>query len=172
MRTLVRGKYRGLVVIALLLLLLPLPVLAQGMTPAATSSSGKDVEWPSYGNDLGAMHYQNLDQINPSNVSQLQPAWILHTGILNQATSFENQPIMTDGTLFVTTGQDHVLALDPATGAIKWTYTPDLPNLHLLPICCGMDNRGVAVGDGKVFLGQLDATLVALDEHTEDGLAG
>lgn len=157
------GRWRGFVVLLTLALLLPLPVLAQG---SSSSSSGQSVDWPSYGNDLGAMHYQNLDQINPSNVSQLQPAWILHTGIINQGTSFENQPIMTDGMLFVTTGQDHVLALDPATGDIKWSYSPDLPNVHLLPICCGMDNRGVAVGKGKVFLGQLDATLVALDEHT------
>ncbi|HEX5499124.1 MAG TPA: PQQ-binding-like beta-propeller repeat protein, partial [Thermomicrobiales bacterium] len=147
-----------------IVLLLPLTALAQSATP----STSKNVDWPMYGNDIGAMHYQNLDQINPSNVSQLQPAWILHTGVaMNIGASFENQPIVTDGMMFVSTGHDQVLALDPATGAIKWTYDPtDMPPINDLPICCGQDNRGVAVGDGKVFMARLDATLVALDEQT------
>ncbi|HET7093828.1 MAG TPA: PQQ-binding-like beta-propeller repeat protein, partial [Thermomicrobiales bacterium] len=156
-----------IIAIASILLLLPLTALAQSATPS-TGNASANVDWPYYGNDIGAMHYQNLDQINPSNVSQLQPAWILHTGVaMNNGASFENQPIVTDGMMFVSTGHDQVLALDPATGAIKWTYDPtDLPPINDLPICCGQDNRGVAVGDGKVFIARLDATLVALDEQT------
>src|SRR5207253_10998650 len=49
------------------------------------------------------------------------------------------------------------------TGEIKWTYNPDLPPLENLGICCGQTNRGVAFGDGKIFIAQLDSTLVALD---------
>jgi alcohol dehydrogenase (cytochrome c) len=156
-----------LITLLFLVLLLPLPALAKTQTTATSSNqaNGKDVEWPSYGNDLAGTHYQNLDQITPQNVSQLQPVWILHTGVgLNNASSFETQPIVADGTMYISSPHDHVLAVDPATGKIKWTYSPtDMPSLRDLAICCGQTNRGVAVGDGKVFVARLDAMLVALD---------
>ncbi len=113
------------------------------------------------------MRYVDTDQINPSNVAQLKPAWIFHTNVANPATSFEAQPIVVDGTMYVTSPHDHVFALDAATGALKWTYNPtDMPKLSDLHICCGQVNRGVAVGKGKVFIGRLDAALVALDANT------
>ncbi|HYZ82817.1 MAG TPA: PQQ-binding-like beta-propeller repeat protein [Bryobacteraceae bacterium] len=125
------------------------------------------VDWPSYGNDLGAMRFVNIDQINRSNVAQLQPVWILHTQVMGPDTSFESQPIIIDGVMYATSPHGHVFALDATTGAIKWTFNPDfLAPLSELAICCGQDNRGVAVGNGKVFVGQLDATLVALDAAT------
>ncbi|MEZ4715546.1 MAG: PQQ-binding-like beta-propeller repeat protein [Caldilineaceae bacterium] len=135
------------------------PVLAQG--------NGGDKEWALYGNDPGNMRFQDVDQINPSNVGDLQPAWILYTGVGSAKTSFEAQPIVVDGTMYVATPHNHVIALDPATGAVKWTYAPtDMQPLDQLSICCGQTNRGVAVGDGKVFVGRLDANLVALDAAT------
>src|SRR5215212_5173639 len=130
------------------------------------TQAGPDRDWPLYGNDLGNMRYVDVDQINPGNVAQLQPAWIFHTGVSSPKTSFESQPIMVDGTLYVSSPHDHVYALDAATGALKWTYNPVLPPLHALAICCGQTNRGVAVGGGKVFVAQLDANLVALDART------
>lgn len=122
------------------------------------------LDWPYYGNDLGGMRYQNVDQINTGNVARLKPAWVFHTGVLNSdQLSFESQPIIAGGTLYITSGEDHVFALNPATGALKWTYNPTLPALADMALCCGVDNRGVAVGGGKVFIGQLNATLVALN---------
>jgi quinohemoprotein ethanol dehydrogenase len=144
---------------ALLLTLLITRVATQTITPGR-------LDWPSYGNDLGAMRFANVDQINRSNVASLQPAWILHTKVMNPATSFETQPIVIDGVMYATSPHGHVFALDATTGAIKWTFNPDIPPLSELAICCGQDNRGVAVGNGKVFVGQLDATLVALDAAT------
>src|SRR5207302_2080662 len=114
-------------------------------------------------NDLGSMRFVDVNQINTGNAGQLQPAWIFHSGISGEYLSFESQPIIVGGTLYVSSPHNHVYALDAATGALKWTYTPDEPTLHDLAICCGQTNRGVAVGNGKVFIGQLDATLVALD---------
>src|SRR4029453_3627922 len=70
------------------------------------------------------------------------------------------------GSLFVSSPHSHVFALDAATGALKWTYNPQMPSLHEMAICCGQTNRGVAVGGGKVFVGQLDANLNALDAQT------
>jgi quinohemoprotein ethanol dehydrogenase len=132
----------------------------------AATQSGGNLDWAYYGNDLGNMRFVDVDQINTGNADQLQPAWIFHTGISGEPLSFESQPIIVGGTLYVSSPHDHVYALDAATGALKWTYTPDEPTLHDLAICCGQTNRGVAVGNGKVFVGQLDATLVALDATT------
>ena len=134
---------------------------------SAAPDAANTLDWASYGNDLGQMRYVNSDQINPSTVAQLQPAWIFHTNVMNKDTSFESQPLIVNGTLYVTSPHDHVFALDAATGALKWTYNPVLgASLEQLHICCGQDNRGVAYGAGTIFLGQLDATLVALDAAT------
>ena len=142
---------------------------ARSINSAAANSLQQSTEsrdWPYYGNDLGNMRYVDLDQINPGNVAQLTPAWILHTGVSSPKTSFESQPIVVGGTLYVSSPHGHVYALDAVTGALKWMYNPQVPPLHEMAICCGQTNRGVAVGDGKVFVGQLDATLVALDAQS------
>lgn len=68
--------------------------------------------------------------------------------------------------MYVTSPHGHVFALDAATGELKWTYNPEMPPLTEVAICCGQTNRGPAVGDGKVFVGLVDVTLVALDAET------
>jgi alcohol dehydrogenase (cytochrome c) len=141
-----------------------LPANSAAANSLQQSSDSRD--WPYYGNDLGNMRYVDLDQINPGNVAQLTPAWIFHTGVSGPKTSFESQPIVVDGTLYISSPHGHVYALDAVTGALKWLYNPQVPPLHEMAICCGQTNRGVAVGDGKVFVGQLDATLVALDAQS------
>ncbi len=65
----------------------------------------------------------------------------------------------------MSTGADDVFALSVATGEILWSYRADL-DPKLGTVCCGWDNRGVALGEGKVFLGRLDGRLVALDQKT------
>lgn len=138
--------------------------------PPAQNPQGQapnKLDWPYYGNDLGGMRFQDIDAINAQNVAQLKPAWIFHSNVANMATSFEAQPIVVDGVMYVSSPHDHVFALDAATGALKWTYSPtDMPKLADLHICCGQVNRGVAVGGGKVFIGRLDAMLVALDANS------
>lgn len=104
-----------------------LVVLAAGIAYLQTTPVALD--WPVYGQDAGGMRYVNLDQINPSNVATLAPAWILHTGVMSERTSFEAQPIVVNGVMYISSPHDHVFALDAATGALKWTYQPDLPPL-------------------------------------------
>ncbi len=155
---------RSVAVLALVLLAMPLTVFAQDPTPGTGETAGGDLDWRYYGNDPGAMRYVDADQINPGNVADLAPAWIFHTNVANDQTSFEAQPIVIDGVMYVSSPHNHVFALDAASGDLKWTYSPeDMPSLSELAICCGQANRGVAVGDGKVFMGRLDAKLVALD---------
>jgi quinohemoprotein ethanol dehydrogenase len=141
-------------------------LLALPAAPALTAPT--TLNWPFFGNDLANTRYQNVDQITSSNVAQLQPAWIFHTGILDDKTSFEVSPIVIDGTMYITTGHDDVYAVNAATGAEFWGYHPesDMPPLSQISICCGRDNRGVAYGNGKLFLGRLDDVLVGLDAST------
>ncbi len=135
-------------------------------TCALTAARAQSVsgDWPYYGNDPGGMRYVNMDQISRSNVANLTPAWIFHTGVFNPDTSFEAQPIVVNGVMYITSPHDHVFALDAATGALKWTYNPtDMPPLSNLSISSGQCNRGAAAGSGKVFVARLDANLIAID---------
>jgi quinohemoprotein ethanol dehydrogenase len=124
----------------------------------------ENLDWRYHGEGLSNQRFQDVDQINPSNVAKLKPAWIFHTGVSDPNMSMEMTPIVVDGVMYVTTGDDDVFALHAVTGKQIWAYHPtDMPALSSLPICCNNDNRGVAVGKGKVFNARLDATLVALD---------
>jgi PQQ-dependent dehydrogenase (methanol/ethanol family) len=81
--------------------------------------------------------------------------------------SMEMTPLVVGGTMYITTGDDDVFALNPTTGAQIWHYHPsDMPNPSTLPVCCNNDNRGVAYGMGMVFDARLDAVLVALNAKT------
>jgi PQQ-dependent dehydrogenase (methanol/ethanol family) len=131
----------------------------------------QEVDWPYNGADLYNTRFANIDQINPTNVSQLKPAWTFHTGVLpsaHPALQLEMTPLVVNDVMYVTTGIDDVFALNPATGAQIWRYNPaaDMPNPSTLPICCGLDNRGVGYGMGMVFDARLDGNLVALNAKT------
>jgi quinohemoprotein ethanol dehydrogenase len=79
--------------------------------------------------------------------------------------SAEAQPLVYDGTLYVATGQDDVFAVNVDNGEILWQHKANL-NQQNSVVCCGWLSRGVALGNGKVYIGQLDGNLVALDQKT------
>ena len=122
-------------------------------------------EWPHYGGDQWNTRYSTLNQINTGNVSNLKVVWMHSLGSLE---SQQSTPLVIGDTMYVTTstGPKFVFALDAKTGKQKWKYEPELPNDYFATVCCGLDNRGVAVANGKVFVGRLDAKLVALDANT------
>jgi quinohemoprotein ethanol dehydrogenase len=128
----------------------------------------QELDWGAYGNDLYNSRFQNIDQINTTNVSQLAKAWVFHTGYLSDPNmSMEMTPLVVKGTMYITTGDDDVFALNPATGAQIWHYHPsDMVKISTLPVCCNNDNRGVAYGNGVVFDARLDGQLVALNAKT------
>jgi len=128
-------------------------------------------DWPHHGNDLANTRFQDVDQINPDNVDKLKVAWVFHTGVLDPKAELQVSPIMVDGRLFVTDGHDNVFALDAATGQQIWAFKPleipgEMPSLDEIFVCCGRNNKGVAVGDDKVFYGRLDGVVVALNAET------
>jgi quinoprotein glucose dehydrogenase len=133
-------------------------------------------EWPSYGRDAGGTRFSPLSDINRSNVGRLTSAWIFHTGETvagrGRRVGFEATPLVIDGTLYVTTGTNRIVALDPETGIVRWQYDPKIdPEANYGD---GLINRGVAtwldanvqVGmrcRRRVFEATLDARLVAVD---------
>jgi alcohol dehydrogenase (cytochrome c) len=105
--------------------------------------------------------YYPSRQINVSNVQNLRPAWIFQTEILE---TMETTPIVVNGTMYVTTAFNHAYALNAETGEQIWHYKHKMG--PITTFCCGPNNRGVAVYGDMVYMGTLDAKLVALDAKT------
>src|ERR1700739_1116983 len=141
-------------------------MLYWGASP--TSAQHGNHDWPNHGNDLANTRFQNLDQINPNNVNKLQVAWEFHPGLLDPLSELEASPIEVDGRLFITDGHDDVFALNAATGKQLWKFEGfnDEATLAALFLICGRNNHGVAYGDGAVFVGRCDDSVVALNAET------
>ncbi len=147
--------------------LAPLALLAALLTSApaapapAAAAPGAPVGWPTYGGTYANTRHAELDQIRPDNVRSLRLAWSFATGAYG---TFESSPVVAGDTLYFTTGRtDTVVALDAATGALRWRFAPVLA-AHV-PIIMDV-NRGVALDGGRVFLATLDARLIALDARS------
>lgn len=129
------------------------------------SPAGKD--WVTNGGNLTNQRYSTLKQIDTTNVKQLKGAWMtrLKGSGLGGKYSFEASPLVKDGIMYVVTGNDDVFALNAKTGEILWEYWSGIDQ-KISTVCCGWANRGLAMGEGLLFLGQLDANVVALDMKT------
>jgi alcohol dehydrogenase (cytochrome c) len=146
------------------ILVSPGSLLAQ---PTSTSGSfwepaGKN--WPVPGGDWGHTRYSTLSQINPSNVNNLQGAWMtrLNGSGLDSKTTQEGTPIVRDGIMYLPTGQMDIFAVNAKTGTIMWEYVSDVD-----PKYPGRwANRGVDIAEGKVFATQKDGSIIALDQKT------
>lgn len=123
--------------------------------------AGGDEDWPLFGHNYANHRFSTLTQIDDTNVADLELAWRFDTGRKN---SFQATPIVSAGTMFVSTPFNDVIALDALTGKLNWRYIHKHTHTDW---CCGPANRGIALGDGKVFMATLDSRLVAIDR--EDG---
>ncbi len=143
------------------------PVAAQRDPDQATLSALPTTDWLTNGGDLFNRNFSALTEINTENVDRLGPVWRTHLDGSGIGTKYsgEAQPIVHDGVMYVITGADDVFALDVETGEIRWRYLAGLPD-DISTICCGWTSRGVGFGEGKVFVGQLDGKLKALDQET------
>jgi quinohemoprotein ethanol dehydrogenase len=124
-------------------------------------------DWPTVGGDIGNERYSPLTQISTSNIAQVKGVWRTHlkgSGIAAKYSG-ESQPVVYNGVIYITTGEDDTFAVSVATGKILWTYNSGISQ-EITTVCCGWDNRGVALGDGRIYLGQLDGKVVALDQQT------
>ncbi|MFL5395453.1 MAG: pyrroloquinoline quinone-dependent dehydrogenase [Myxococcales bacterium] len=125
------------------------------------ASLGDERNWLHPNKDYTQTRYSKADQINTGNVKKLRPAFVFQTAVVE---SMETSPIVVDGVMYVTTSYDHVYAVDATSGQELWHYKH--PMGAVTTFCCGPNNRGVAVMGDKLFLGTLDAKLVALDNKT------
>ena len=120
--------------------------------------------WAIYGHDYTNQRFSPLAQITTANVGSLKMAWMYQTGI-SRLGSFENSPTVVDGVMYVTTPYNTAMAVDARTGQQIWRYEHK-PSITAPIYCCGPNNRGVAISGNSVFMGTLDARLVALDSKT------
>jgi alcohol dehydrogenase (cytochrome c) len=114
--------------------------------------------WLTYGGTYASQRYSLLDQVKPANVSQLESKWVLQNQVFG---AWQSTPLVVDGIMYVTQRPNDVLALDAKTGRVFWLYryTPS-PDAR---VCCGSNNRGVAILGDTLYMGTLDAHLVAID---------
>jgi quinohemoprotein ethanol dehydrogenase len=135
-------------------------------------------QWLMAAGNYAQTRYSPLKQIDDSNVTRLGLAWYYDTGSL--PGTLEASPIISNGTLYGTVTWGGVFAVDARTGKEKWRWDPQLGHQNFPPasagnpnkvrtgpsLCCGPGNRGVAVYGNKVYVGTLDARLIALDAET------
>lgn len=146
----------------------PASVQKEPIAPAFTSSELKALpieNWITNGGNTYNQRYSTLDQINKTSIKDLKGKWVTHLGSgLEFKYSGEASPVVYNGVLYIITGADQVSAIDVKKGEKLWTYDPKLP--ELTTVCCGWTSRGVAIGEGLVYLATLDARLIALDQKT------
>jgi quinohemoprotein ethanol dehydrogenase len=126
-------------------------------------AAGEPDQWLVNGGTFAGTYYSPLDQINLATVKDLSPAW---TFDYDTNRGQEAEPIEVDGVLYVSTALSKVYALDAVTGRKLWFFDPQVPGRTFAKACCDAVNRGVAVYQGKVYVGTIDGRLIALDART------
>jgi glucose dehydrogenase len=125
------------------------------------SAGGDSKNWLHANGSYDQTRYYPGNQINTGNVGSLKPAFVFQTAVLE---SMETAPIVDNGVMFLTTSFNHVYAIDAKTGEEYWHYKHKLG--PIVTVCCGNNNRGVAIAEGVLYMGTIDAKLVALDAKT------
>lgn len=152
---------------------------AAAATPAVTFAQSTCCDpttndWPQVNGNLGAWQYSTLTQIDKTNINTLGPAWVVHTSAEpvtapaaapadNSSGNAETTPIVVDGILYVDTPAGGVIAMDGATGKVKWKWLPSTAANGFGPTT---QHRGVSVGGGKVYTTAAGNRVVALDQNT------
>jgi len=151
------------------------------VSSVALGQVSSNAEWPNYGNDPGGMRFSRLTQINRDNVADLKLVWVYHTEDISygsggrKRSGLETTPILVDGTLYITTAFNRIIALDPMEGVERWAYNPEIDTT--LEYGDGLVNRGVATWldptrsnaqpcRRRIFESTLDARLIAVDAAT------
>ncbi len=132
------------------------------VTDQMLMNAGRDgANWVIHGANYSNQRFSELRQVDDRNVRRLAPVAIVQTGM---TASFETTPLVINGVMYITTpmvnGYMKIMALDAKTGITVWSHAHRLGSMKF---CCGPVNRGVAAAYGKLYLGTLDAKLVAID---------
>ena len=121
--------------------------------------------WITYNGDYTSRRYSTLAEVTPANVSKLELKWVLQNQVFG---AWQSNPLVVDGVMYLTQRPNDVMAVDAKTGSMYWVYrhTPS-PDAK---VCCGANNRGLAMLGDTLFMGTLDAHLVAIDRVTGKAL--
>ncbi|MBD3728978.1 MAG: PQQ-dependent dehydrogenase, methanol/ethanol family [Sphingomonadales bacterium] len=149
--------------LAALLAILLLAACSRGAPGVDTTQIGAGDDWDNPSGDWSESRFSRLEDITPGNVGQLGLAWEydLGTNRVQEAT-----PVVAGGVMYASGNLGRVYALDAATGKELWTFTPEVDMQANRYACCDQANRGLALAQGKVFVGALDGWLYALDAKT------
>ena len=129
------------------------------------SSSAEPGSWLTYGQNFKEQRFSELTQINTNTITRLGLAWAKQVGDYNMR--MQGTPLVVDGVMYVSNGWSVIYALDATTGEEIWKYDPEVDRSYIRLACCGpAHNRGVAVYEGKVFVGTFDGRLIAVDANT------
>jgi alcohol dehydrogenase (cytochrome c) len=118
-------------------------------------------DWLTYSGDYRSQRHTRLDQITLDNVGTLELQWVFQSQVFG---AWQATPLVVDGVMYITQRPNDVVALDAATGRVFWIYryTPS----DAQRVCCGSNNRGVAILGDRLFMGTLDGRLIAIDAKT------
>jgi alcohol dehydrogenase (cytochrome c) len=150
------------ILLSIVCALAPSSLLAQVPYERIVRAESEPGSWLTYSGNYAAHRFSPLKEITPANVGGLKPAWIYQ---IKMPGLIETTPLVVDGVMYVTEPPSTVTALDLRTGRPLWTWSRPVPR-EANAIGFPRVNRGVAVLDDSVFVGTLDAHLVALDAKT------
>ena len=153
----------GFVAVAIGATLAASSTFAQSVDTARIEAGGQN-DWLTYHGSYKSYHYSPLAQINASNVANLNVAWIHIPG--RSTRGLQSMPLVADGVLYYTGSYSRTFALNGATGEVIWSYFPELDEALIARQTHSPYNRGVALGEGKVYVGTMDGRLIALDMKT------
>ena len=140
------------------------PVLAGAIdAPRLAAADSEPGQWFTPGRDWQGSYHSPLADINAANVAKLGFAWEYQLGTRR---GLEATPVVVDGVMYAPGNFGKVYAVDAATGREKWTYDPEVDGQSGRYACCDAVNRGVAVWQGRVYVGALDGYLHAIDAAT------
>lgn len=140
-----------------------LPAFGRVTEQRLVQANAQPGQWFTSGRDAGLTYYSPLSQIRSSNVGKLGFAWQYELGT---SRGLEATPVVIDGVMFAVGIYGRVYALNAATGAQLWTFTPKVDMRYAQYACCDVVNRGLAVWHGRVYVGALDGYLYSLDART------
>ncbi len=144
------------------LYLIVLGFLLTPLTSCKRSAAAADdgANWTSYGRTNDEQRFSPLQQINEQTISQLGLAWSKELGTTG---GLEATPLVLNGVIYATGPWSSAFAVDAKDGRILWTFDPHVSRARSRTVCCDTVNRGVALANGKVYLGTIDGRLIALD---------
>ncbi|HVZ19704.1 MAG TPA: PQQ-binding-like beta-propeller repeat protein, partial [Vicinamibacterales bacterium] len=144
-----------------LVALLPAHARGQVTSERLAAAPSEPQNWLMYSGNYSSTRYSPLNQITPANVKNLKLRWVYQSPV---AGNWQTSPLVVDGVMYITQRQNDVVALDATTGRAFWIYryTPAQDRI----VCCGANNRGLAILGDTLFMGTLDAQLIAIDARS------